>query len=61
MLGFEFDFPVKELQVSMLNEGVFTGGSSNPKLIRILPPLNITATHVDEAVSIIEKSLAETC
>ncbi len=34
---------------------------TNDYILRFLPPLNITAAHVDEAVSIIEKSLAETC
>ncbi|MCZ6676080.1 MAG: aspartate aminotransferase family protein [Candidatus Poribacteria bacterium] len=33
---------------------------TNNYVLRFLPPLNITAAHVDEAVSIIEKSLAET-
>ena len=33
---------------------------TNDYILRFLPPLNITAAHVDEAVSIVEKSLAET-
>ena len=33
---------------------------TNDYVLRFLPPLNITTAHVDEAVSIFEKSLAET-
>ncbi len=44
MLGLEFDFPVKELRKRLLEEcHIFTGSSSNPNLLRILPPLTITA------------------
>ena len=32
---------------------------TNNYVLRFLPPLNITTEHVDEAVSIVEKSLAE--
>lgn len=43
MLGLEFDFGVSELRRRMIFEKrIFTGGSSNPNLLRILPPLNIT-------------------
>ena len=33
---------------------------TNDYILRFLPPLNITTAHIDEAVSIVEKSLAET-
>lgn len=33
---------------------------TNDNVLRFLPPLNITTGHVDEAVSIVEKSMAET-
>lgn len=43
MLGLEFDFAVSELRKRMIYEKkIFTGGSSNPNLLRILPPLNVT-------------------
>jgi len=42
MLGLEFDFNVSELRKRMIYEKrIFTGGSSNPNLLRILPPLNV--------------------
>lgn len=48
MIGLEFDFPIKELRKHLLfEEKIFTGSSSNPNVIRILPPLNIQKEHVD--------------
>lgn len=49
MLGAEFEFPVAEMRKSMvLDHFLFTGSSSNPNLLRILPPLNINENHLDE-------------
>ena len=48
MIGLEFDFPIKELRKHLLfEENIFTGSSSNPNVIRILPPLNIQKEQVD--------------
>ncbi len=48
MLGLEFDFDVSELRKNLIYQHhIFTGGASNKKLIRILPPLTITKVHVD--------------
>ena len=48
MLGIEFPFEVKELRRKLiLEEKIFTGGSSNKNLIRILPPLTIEKKHID--------------
>lgn len=49
MLGLEFDFEVGELRKKLIYvHKIFTGGSSNKKLIRILPPLTIKKEHVDQ-------------
>jgi acetylornithine aminotransferase len=49
MLGIEFDFEVGELRKSLIyDHHIFTGGSSNKKLIRILPPLTIKEKHFDQ-------------
>jgi len=49
MLGLEFDFEVGELRKKLIYEHhIFTGGASNKKLIRILPPLTIKNEHVDQ-------------
>ncbi len=61
MLGLEFDFEVGGLRKSLIyNHHIFTGGSSNKKLIRILPPLTVQHKHFDHFFSalknILEKS-----
>ena len=47
MLGIEFDFEVGELRKKLIFEKhIFTGGSNNKNLLRILPPLNVTKEHL---------------
>ena len=58
MLGLEFDFEVSELRKKLIYEHrIFTGGSSNKKLLRILPPLTIQQKHFDYFFNALEKSL----
>ena len=48
MRGIEFDFNVSELRKNLIyKQKIFTGGSSNKNLIRILPPLIINKNQVD--------------
>ena len=48
MLGFQFDFEVAALRKKLIYEcGIFTGGSTDKKLLRILPPLNISKDTID--------------
>ena len=48
MLGLEFDFEVAALRKKLIyDKHIFTGGASNKKLLRILPPMNIKKEHVD--------------
>lgn len=43
MIGLEFDFPIAALRKQLLfEEQVFTGSSSDPNVLRLLPPLNIS-------------------
>ena len=59
MVGIVFDFPIKELRSKLLYEyQIFTGSSANPNLIRILPPLGITATEVVPLVNAIKEILS---
>src|SRR5699024_399414 len=42
MIGIEFDFPIKELRSKLITKHhILTGVSSNPNVLRLLPPLNI--------------------
>ncbi len=55
MLGLEFDFEVAGLRKRLIHEKkIFTGGSSNKNLLRILPPLNVS----QEELGLFAKSLA---
>lgn len=52
MLGVEFDYPIKELRKTLLEEfKIFTGVASNPNVIRILPPLSLSK---EQAIYFIE-------
>ncbi|MGB3465048.1 MAG: aminotransferase class III-fold pyridoxal phosphate-dependent enzyme [Cyclobacteriaceae bacterium] len=48
MLAADFDFPVKVLRQKLVYEQhLFTGASSVPETLRLLPPLTITSEEVD--------------
>ncbi|SHI66698.1 aspartate aminotransferase family protein [Pseudozobellia thermophila] len=48
MLGLEFDFEVADLRKSLIhNQKLFTGGAKDKHVLRVLPALNITETHLD--------------
>jgi acetylornithine aminotransferase len=58
MLGLEFDFEVGELRKKLIyDEHIFTGGASNKKLLRILPPLTIKKEHIDQFFEALKKVL----
>ncbi len=47
MVGAEFDFPVKRLrEILLYDQQLFTGNASNPNVLRLLPPLNISEANV---------------
>ncbi|AMR26951.1 acetylornithine aminotransferase [Hymenobacter psoromatis] len=48
MLGIKYDFPVKEIRDKLLSEHhIFVGNASDPTVLRLLPPLNISRDEVD--------------
>jgi acetylornithine/N-succinyldiaminopimelate aminotransferase len=48
MIGVKYDFPVKEVRDKLLTEHhIFVGNASDPTVLRLLPPLNITKAEVD--------------
>lgn len=48
MLGLEFDFEIAELRKRLIyNQHLFTGGAKDKHVLRILPALNISQTHLD--------------
>ena len=61
MLGIEFDFEVAELRKTLIyKHHIFTGGSSNKNLIRILPPLTVKETHLEHFFNALKKALSRT-
>ncbi len=60
MIGTEMEYPISDLRKAMVyQQKVFTGSSSNPRTLRLLPPLNITRSHCDEFFVALEKSIAQ--
>lgn len=58
MLGLEFDFDVSDLRKELIyQQQIFTGGSSNKNLLRILPPLTLQKKHFDIFFKRLEKAL----
>ena len=53
MLGLEFNFRIKDLRNKLIfEENIFTGSSSNPNVLRLLPPLGITQK---QALTLVQK------
>ena len=49
MLGLEFDFEISELRKKLIYDyHIFTGGSSNKKVLRVLPPLTVKKDHMNQ-------------
>jgi acetylornithine aminotransferase len=47
MVGIKYDFPIKEVRDKLLAEyRIFVGNASDPTVLRLLPPLNITKAEV---------------
>jgi len=58
MLGVEFDFEVGELRKKLIfDKHIFTGGSNNKNLLRILPPLNISKEQIDIFIKALKEVL----
>ena len=59
MLGLEFDFETSELRKNLIfKHKIFTGGSANKNLLRILPPLNIQKKHIDKLYNALQIELS---
>jgi len=56
LLGLEFADSAKKVHEALLTEKIITGTSSDPKVLRLLPPLCLQKEEVDllvEALSIV--------
>ena len=53
MIGMELDFPIVELRESLtFDHNIFTGNSANPNVFRLLPPLSVSKSELNEFISI---------
>lgn len=58
MIGLEFDFEVAELRKKLIYEQhLFTGGAKDKRVLRILPALNISKTHIDLFLNALKAAL----
>ncbi|MFK8058453.1 MAG: aspartate aminotransferase family protein [Saprospiraceae bacterium] len=61
MLGLRFAEPVAELRAKLLYDHfVFTGGSNDKHLLRVLPPLTVTKQHFDHLYAALQQELSTT-
>lgn len=59
ILGIHFEFTVLTLKESLLyNENVFVGTASNPLVLRLLPPLNISKNEMQFFIEKLQNALA---
>lgn len=59
MLGVEFDFEVGELRKKLIfDKHIFTGGSNNKNLLRILPPLSAKKEHLAIFINALKEILS---
>lgn len=60
MIGLEFDFEVARLRKELLfKHHIFTGAASNKNLLRILPPLNIQKSDLEQFFKALKTALQE--
>lgn len=60
MIGLEMPFPVKAFRTLLVEKfGVFTGSSSQPNTLRILPPLTVSEAEVTEFIGKFKEGIGE--
>jgi len=47
LLGIEFEHPCADVHRQLLSKRIITGTSSNPNVLRLLPPLNVSIDEID--------------
>lgn len=58
MIGLEFDWPVAPLRKHLIFEQrIFTGSSSDPNTLRLLPPLTVSSNEVEQFIEGMQKSI----
>ena len=61
MIGLKFPYATGDLRKKLLYEHkIFSGSSGDPKIMRILPPLNIEKKHIDQFIAGLMSAIKET-
>lgn len=55
LLGIEFDAPCGPIHGKLLDNHIITGTSSNPNVLRLLPPLCVTPAEIDMLIEVISQ------
>jgi 4-aminobutyrate aminotransferase-like enzyme len=58
LLGLEFVGDAKAVHAALLEQKIITGTSSDPKVLRLLPPLTLQQDHVNLFVDALRKIFA---
>lgn len=59
MVGIEMDSEIKSLRTTLLKEHhIFTGSAKNPNVLRILPPLTLPTSGIDEVVKALKRTMS---
>lgn len=53
LLGVEFDQPCSAALAELLKKKIITGTSSNPNVLRLLPPLSVTTQEISQLVNVL--------
>jgi len=51
LLGIEFKESASDVHKQLLERKIITGTSSNPKVLRLLPPLTLREEHIAKFIS----------
>ncbi len=59
MVGIEMDSEIKSLRSTLLKaHHIFTGSAKNPNVLRILPPLTLQTSAIDEFVEALKRTMS---
>ncbi len=53
LLGIEFAEPCSTIHAKLLGHNIITGTSSDPRILRLLPPLCVTTDEIDQLVEVL--------
>lgn len=53
LLGIEFDAACGPMHIKLLSHKIITGTSSDPNILRLLPPLMVSTDEIDMLVEVI--------